>query len=153
MNTTMIDLELAIVHHVLVFALVALIAVEFVLFRPDIDAASIRTLARIDAATGVTAGLVIAVGIARVILGAKGPDFYLSNPWFWAKMATFLVIALISIVPTLALLRWRRASKAEPNFVPPAAAHRHARAHIALELALIPVLLICAAAMARYGGF
>jgi uncharacterized membrane protein len=48
------------------------------------------------------------------------------------------------------LLRWQPASSGEPNFV--ADAHRHARAHIALELALIPVVLVCAAAMARYGS-
>ncbi|HYC13441.1 MAG TPA: DUF2214 family protein [Stellaceae bacterium] len=149
----MVDLQLAIAHHVLVFALVALLAAEFALFRPDLDAAAIRALARIDAVYGAVAGLVIAVGILRVLYGAKGPEFYLGNPWFWAKMATFLAIALISIVPTISLLRWRRASKSEPGFVPPAAAHRHARAHIALELALVPVVLICAAAMARYGGF
>ena len=149
----MVDLQLAIAHHVLVFALVALLAAEFALFRPDLDAAAIRALARIDAVYGAVAGLVIAVGILRVLYGAKGPEFYLGNPWFWAKMATLLAIALISIAPTMALLRWRRASKSEPSFVPPTAAHRHARAHIALELALVPVLLICAAAMARYGGF
>jgi len=149
----MIDLQLAIAHHVLVVALVALIAVEFVLFRPELDASAIKSLARIDAAYGTVAGLVIAIGVLRVTYGAKGPDFYLGNPWFWAKMAAFLAIGLISIVPTMALLRWRSASKAEPGFVPPAAAHRHARAHIALELALVPVILICAAAMSRYGGF
>ncbi|HTS93054.1 MAG TPA: DUF2214 family protein [Stellaceae bacterium] len=149
----MIDLQLAIAHHVLVFALVAFIAVEFVLFQPELDAAAIRALARIDSAYGAVAGLVIVVGVLRVIYGGKGSNFYLGNPWFWAKMATIFAIALISIVPSLALLRWRRASKADPGFVPPAAAHRHARAHIALELALVPVILICAAAMARYGGF
>ena len=148
----MIDLELAIAHHVLVFSLVALIAVDFVLFRPGLDAAGVKVLARIDAGNGTLAGLVIVIGIARVFLGAKGPDFYLSNPWFWAKMGTFLLIAVLSIVPTVVLLRWRRAAKNDPRFVPPADAHRHARAHIALEMALIPVLLICAAAMARYGS-
>jgi len=148
----MIDLQLAIVHHVLVFTLVALIAVEFVLFRPHLDAAAIRVLSRIDAGYGAVAGLVIAIGVLRVIYGAKGPDFYLGNPWFWGKMAALLAIGLVSIVPTVALLRWRRASKTEPSFVPPADAHRRARGHIALELALVPVVLICAAAMARYGS-
>ncbi|HVM80643.1 MAG TPA: hypothetical protein VMU06_16610 [Stellaceae bacterium] len=55
-------------------------------------------------------------------------------------------------LPTITLLRWQPESSGEPNFAPLGDVHRHARAHIALELAMIPVVLVCAAAMARYGS-
>ena len=107
------DLILAVLHHLVIVTLIVLLAVEFALLRPGLSSSDLRRLANVDAAYGAIAGLVIVVGICRVIWGAKGPDFYLSNPWFWAKMASFAAIGLLSIPPTLALLKWRKAMKHE----------------------------------------
>jgi putative membrane protein len=51
------------------------------------------------------------------------------------------------------LLAWRRAGKADPTFTPDADRVRRVRFFIAAQLALLPIVLICAAAMARYGAF
>ena len=59
----------------------------------------------------------------------------------------------LSVMPTIAFVKWRRAAKTNPAFTPEETALARIRAYIAAELALVPVILICAAAMARYGGF
>lgn len=105
------DLIPAILHHLAIVTLIVLLAVEFALLRPGLSADDVRRLANVDTAYGGAAGLVIVIDICRVIWGAKGADFYLSNPWFWAKMTSFAVIGLLSIPPTLALFRWRRTSR------------------------------------------
>lgn len=114
------DLILAILHHLAIVTLIVLLAFEFALLRPGLSTTDLRRLANVDAAYGAVAGLVVVIGVCRVIWGAKGPDFYLANPWFWAKMASFAAIGLLSLPPTLALLKWRKAMKQDLSF--PAAA-------------------------------
>jgi len=68
----MTDLILAIVHHVLVFGLVVTLAIEKALVRPAMTAADARKVAGVDAGYGITAGLVVVIGVCRVMFGAKG---------------------------------------------------------------------------------
>jgi putative membrane protein len=88
-----------------------------------------------------------------VIWGIKGAGFYLSNPWFWAKMASFALIGLLSIPPTLALLKWRKAAKQDAAFLPSSGDVARLRVFLGAEVALLGLVVIFAAAMARYGGF
>ena len=115
------DLFLAILHHLAIVSLIAMLAFESALLRPGITALNLGRVTRVDAGYGMTAGLVIVIGVCRVIWGIKGADFYLSNPWFWAKMASFVLIGLFSIPPTMKLLSWRRALKQDLSFLPPSA--------------------------------
>ena len=144
----MLDLILAILHHIAVFGLVAALAMEgFALRAPAIDPAR---LVRLDAMFGATAVLVVVIGVSRVIWGGKGWAFYEANPFFWAKMGLFAAIGLISILPTLAFFRWRKAAAGDPTFAPPADAVKQARLWVGLEALLLVPLLACAAAMARH---
>jgi len=98
----------------------------------------------------MTSGLVLLVGIARVVWGGKGWAFYEANPYFWAKMATFAAIGLISIAPTRAILRWRKALRTDSRFAPPATEIRRARIAFGMMALLVVPLVGFAAAMARY---
>lgn len=144
----MTDLILAIIHHLLVFGLVAMLAVERVLAgAPVVD---IPRLARLDGGYGGTATLIVLVGIGRVIWGGKGWAFYQANPFFWAKMAAFVLIGLISIGPTMAILRWAKAARAEIGFQPSTPDRKRVIAALNLQALLLIILLACAAAMARW---
>ncbi len=138
----MLDLTLAVLHHLLVFGLVMMLAMELALLRTSLP--DVRRLAGLDAGYGATALLVIVVGVCRVVWGGKGWAFYQANPFFWAKIGTFALIGLISVVPTLRILRWRRAGVADP------ARLESTRALVRLELLLVLPLVAFAAAMARW---
>src|SRR6201989_1845334 len=103
----MTDLILAIAHHLCVFTLAGLLIAEVALLRPGLAGERIKQIAAIDAAYGAMAGLIIVVGILRVIFGDKGAEYYIHNWAFWLKMAAFLLVGLLSVPPTLALLGWR----------------------------------------------
>lgn len=118
LGSMLTDLILAVLHHLAIVTLIVLLAFEFALLRPGITGDNLRRLTNVDAVYGACAGLVVVIGVSRVIWGAKGADFYLSNPWFWAKMASLVCIALLSIPPTLALLKWRKASRQNSAFQP-----------------------------------
>ena len=144
------DLILAILHHILVFGLVTLVVAEGVLLRGDLSAPVLQRLARMDRSYGMTAILIIIVGVIRVIFGAKGYAYYVGNPWFWAKMASFAAVGLLSIPPTLRFARWSRAARSDPSFSPPPADARAALFYIRAESVFIVLILVFAATMARF---
>jgi putative membrane protein len=145
----MLDLVLAVAHHILIFSLFGVLFAELLLVRPGLDAAAIRRIAAIDLWYGVTAGLIIVIGFSRAIFAAKGWLYYSHNLFFWAKIGTFAVIGILSAWPTIRYLRWRRAGT-----VPDAGDIARVRWFLLAQVALFPLLLIFAAAMARgFGEF
>ena len=90
--------------------------------------------------------------IARVVYGVKGPDFYLHNPWFHAKMSAFVLTGLLSILPTVRFLRWRKALATNPHYLPDATEVARLRGIVRFELILLAAIFVLAAGMARHGG-
>lgn len=145
----MLDLILAVAHHLLIFGLFGILFAEFLLVRPGLDQARLRRVARIDAWYGILAALILAVGFSRAVFAAKGWDYYAHNFFFWAKIGTFALIGLLSAWPTVQFLRWRRA-----GFLPGETQIDAVRRLLWAQLLLFPFLLVFAAAMARgYGAF
>ena len=145
----MLDLALAIAHHILIFGIFGVLFVEFMVVRPGLSNAAASRIATMDAWYGALAGAVIVIGFCRAIFAAKGWDYYSHNGFFWAKIADFALIGLLSVPPTIAFIRWRKSEVA-----PDDAAIRLARRYIHIEVALFVLLPIFAAAMARgYGEF
>ena len=148
----MADALAASLHYLAIFVLFALLTAEHMLFKPDLDAATARRLMRIDIAYGITAGLVLFTGLARVLWFAKGTDYYLHNYLFHAKVSLFVVIGLLSIVPTLTFFGWRNEVLAgqAPNLSPAKA--RRTIMVIRLELLLLAAMPVLASLMARGYG-
>jgi len=147
------DLILASLHHLLLFGFIAMLVTESVLLRGKLDSAALKRLAGVDAGYGMTATLLLVVGILRLLYGAKGWNYYLHNPWFHAKITIFILAALLSAWPTIRFLRWRKALKADPAFLPPAGEAATLARIVRFELLMVAVIFVCAAAMARYGMF
>jgi putative membrane protein len=145
----LVDLLLAILHHLLVFVLFAILAVELVWLKRDLDAAALTRIARLDMVYGIVAGLIVVVGVSRVFFGIKGYEYYVVSPSFWAKMVAFAAVGLLSIPPTRRILAWRRRAAGEPGFVPPAAEIAAARRFLHVEATIFLLIPVFAAAMAR----
>jgi len=151
MDTT--DLLLAIAHHLLVFSLAGIIGAEFVLVRGDLPAATLRRLAGIDRHYGIIAGLIVIVGVCRVFFGLKGWEFYVHNWVFWAKMAAFVAVGLLSIVPTMRFISWNRQARVNPSYSVPAAELASVKAYVRAEGVIFLLIPVFAAAMARGYGY
>lgn len=145
----MLDLILAVAHHLAVFVIVGLLFAELVLVRPGLPTSLLRRIAGLDGAYGAAALAVIVVGVARVVFGDKGWDYYALSHAFWAKMGLFVLVGLLSIIPTLGYLRWRRAAAADGSFLVPDHEVARARRYIHIQLAILFLIPIAAAAMAR----
>jgi putative membrane protein len=145
----MLDLSLAVAHHLLIFGIFGVLFAEFWSLRPGLSGATLARIASIDLWYGVFAIAVVVVGFCRAIFAAKGWAYYSHNAFFWAKIAAFAAVGILSAPPTIAFIRWRK-SGALPSDMD----IRRVRRYLHAELALFALLPVFAAAMARgYGEF
>jgi putative membrane protein len=139
----------AFVHHLAAFALVAALTLQFALIREELTFRSARRLQVADAIVGVSALIVLVVGFLRVFYFEKGSAYYFHNGAFIAKISLFVLVALLSIYPTVTFLSWRPAMKEGRLPAVDLAKVRRVRAVIHWELAGAVLIILCAALMAR----
>jgi putative membrane protein len=143
------DAILAYLHFAAILALVWFLAKEWTLLRagaPNIDT---ERLASADMGFGLTALAVLVTGGLRAVYGAKGWPFYAHNPAFHVKITLFVIVGLVSIAPTIAFLRWRKARRADPGYAVAEAEWKRARRLVMVELHLIALIPLAAVIMSR----
>ena len=140
---------MAFLHHFFAFTLVACVVYEFIAYRQGLTIEEARRIQRADLMYGISAGLLLVVGILRVIYFEKGWAFYSQSPFFWVKMNTFLITGLLSIDPTIRYLRWNKTLK--ENKAPEISDGEFKRTRLILWLEVIglAIILLSAAFMAR----
>jgi putative membrane protein len=142
----------AFLHHIAAFTLFAALVLELVLVREPPTLATARRLQVADMVFGIAAGVVLIVGLLRVFHFEKGATYYFHTWTFVTKLSLFIVVGLISIVPTLEFLSWRKAVKQGQAPTVSADKLRRLRAIIHLELVGIVVIILMAALMAKGVG-
>ena len=141
----------AFLHHVCAFTLVSAIAIEFALIRQELTLSSARRLQVTDMVLGIAAGALLVIGLLRVFFFEKGSEYYFHSHAFMTKFSVFIVIGLLSIIPTMEFLSWRGAVKAGQVPTISAKKRRLVTAAIHGELFAIVIILLSAAIMARGG--
>ncbi|MRT00984.1 DUF2214 family protein [Ralstonia pickettii] len=144
-----LDALLAYLHYISIFTLIVFLTAEAVVLRPDMTPEIRKRLGRYDAVYGVAAVAVVVTGVLRVIYGAKGYAFYVHNPVFHIKIGLFILVGLLSIVPTLNILRWNKQGKTLPDFVPTPSEIAKTRRWVMIESHLIIFIPLAAVLMAR----
>ena len=141
----------AFLHHLAAFTLVAALAVEFTLIRQELTLASARRLQIADMVLGIAAGLLLIVGICRVFFFEKGSEYYLHSTAFIAKFSIFILVGILSVIPTSEFLSWNKPLR--DGQVPELSANqlRLITSIIHGELLAIVVIVLCATIMARGG--
>ncbi len=147
-----LDMLLAYLHFIAIIATVSTVAIEAVLCRRGLDGTWVARLGRIDLLYLIMAALALTTGLLRLFLGIKGWQFYVYNPVFWVKIGLFVVVGLISIIPTMRFIRWGRTLRTEGGVV--AATEINATLPIIyLELLLLAAIPLAATLMARGFGY
>jgi putative membrane protein len=141
----------AFLHHLAAFTLVSAVAVEFTLIRQELTLGSARRLLIADAVLGISATLLLVVGLLRVFYFEKGAAYYFSSHAFLTKLSVFIAVAVLSAVPTVEFLSWRSAIKAGQAPQPSTKKIRIIRSVLHGELIGVVIILLCAAIMARGG--
>ncbi len=141
----------AFLHHLCAFTLVGAIAIEFTLVRQELSLSSARRLLATDLVLGIAAGLLLVIGLLRVFFFEKGAAYYWHSHAFLAKFSLFVIVGLLSIIPTREFLSWRGAMRAGQAPVMEIARRKRVTMVIHIELAAVVIIVLCAAIMARGG--
>jgi len=142
----------AFLHHLAAFAIVSALVLELVLLRGPLTAWSAKRIMVADAIYGASAGVLLAVGLARVFFFEKGFGYYINSIPFLVKFGLFVALGIASIYPTLRFLSWRGALKQGrvPDIADPEL--RRLRKIVHFELFAVVLIILCAALMARGVG-
>ena len=142
----------AFLHHIAAFTLFAALVVELILIGEVLTVGTARRLQVADMVFGISAGGLIVVGLLRVFYFEKGAYYYFHTWTFIAKLTLFLIIGLVSIVPTREFLSWRKAVKQgqAPSVSPDKM--RALRSIMHWELVGVVAIILMAALMAKGVG-
>jgi putative membrane protein len=139
----------AYLHFFSIMLLSGLLVTQFALCSRDLQPPHVQTLARVDMFYLAAAVLAFATGLARLFVAERDASFYFMNPVFYIKVALFLAMVLISVMPTLQFIRWNRALKTGEGRVLRGVDIETARRYIALEILLLACIPLVAVLMAR----
>ena len=139
----------AFLHFAAAFTVFAALVLEHSLIMDPLTLRSARKLQVADIIFGVSAGVVLVIGWSRVYLFEKGVSYYTHNAAFLAKMGCFILVGLISIIPTMEFIAWRPAIRQGmcPSLTEKKL--RRLKLCIRLELLLILAMIFCATLMAK----
>ena len=144
-----LDAALAYLHFIAVFVLFAFLTVQAVLLRAPLEERTVRLLGQMDLWYAGSAAAVLLTGFLRAGLGAKGGDFYFSGWPIYVKIGMFLAVGLVSIYPTLAFIRWRRAYDHDKAWSVPAPEQARMRRLVMIEVHLAALIPVVAVIMSR----
>ena len=93
--------------------------------------------------------MLLVVRLLRVFYFEKGAYYYFHTWTFIAKLSLFVIVGLLSIIPTREFLRWRTSVKA--GQVPTVAAEKmkSVRSIIHYEMVGVALIILMAALMAK----
>ena len=131
------DILVRYLHLLGVVILFGTLIIENMAIARKISREDVRNLARIDGIYGASAVVVLICGLYMLLAGAKPTEFYTPNPVFHIKMTLFVLVALLSIYPTVFFVRHRR-TEADSLDVP-VAVIRLVRVEL-IVLVFIPVM-------------
>jgi putative membrane protein len=149
MTGTAVAALFAFLHHLAAFGVVGALAVQLVFLKGELTLENARRLQAADKWLGMSAGILLAVGLARVFHFEKGASYYFQTWTFIAKLGLFALVALLSVFPTLEFLSWRGQVKQGRAPRPAEGKLRRIRAIVHGELAGIVLILLFAALMAK----
>lgn len=110
---TWINAIIAYFHYLSFMISFTALGVEFFNFKKEMSLTEAKRVAFADIVYGISATIILITGILRVMYFGKGSDYYLNNPFFWTKVAIFIVVALLSIYPTITFISWFKSFREE----------------------------------------
>jgi putative membrane protein len=142
----------AFIHFAAVFGIFATVFYELLTMSRAPNLADAQRIQLSDRWYGISAGVVLVVGLLRVYYFEKGAAFYGANLFFHAKMTLFIIVGLLSIYPTMRFIKWRAQTR---QGQPPAVSEQEYKRIVLIlrtELALLLGMALCASLMARGVG-
>ncbi|MEQ8706065.1 MAG: DUF2214 family protein [Phaeodactylibacter sp.] len=134
-------------HFMSILTMVCAIVGEAWLIRPRLQRRVVQQLFVLDSVYGLSALAIVGIGLLLWFGVGKPADYYSKNWIFHLKLGLFTGMAILSVWPTIFFFRHRKGAAEDWIDVP-----RRIRLMLRLELALLLLIPLCAALMARGFG-
>ncbi len=136
-------------HFLSILVMFSSVVSEHLLLKPRMTRSEIQRLSVLDAVYGISALIIVGIGLTLWFGVGKPAEFYTKNWIFHLKVGLFIIVAILSIYPTVFFLRNRKGNNpAELVDVP-----KNIVWLIRLELLLLAFIPLCAALMAKGIGY
>ena len=140
---------LAALHLVAILTFVVFLSSQAALCRMEwMNAAVVERLVRLDVIYGAADLVMIGSGLARLLWGIKGMSWYVSQPLFHIKITIVVVMAILSIWPSIMFRRWRRNLQAS-GALPDELEVKKVRRLVMIQSHVLPVVAVIAVFWAR----
>lgn len=140
----------AALHFIAAFGIAATLFFEWFTFSRTPTLTEAKRIALADRWYGIFALVLLVAGFARAAHFEKGWSFYAHSPFFHVKLTLFVLVGLLSIYPTVRFIRWAPALKA--GRAPEIGEREYTRVSrlLALQMALL-VLIVASASLMAHG--
>jgi len=136
-------------HFIAIFGVVSTVVVQHLLIEDKMSRKAIKRLSRIDAIYGISAILVVLAGLTLWFWVGKPSELYTRNWIFHTKLTLFIIVGLLSIIPTVFISKNAKGDPDEIVELP-----RKIIMAIRLELTILFIMPLLAVLMAYgKGGF
>lgn len=134
-------------HYLAIFGVVSSVVAELFLMKDVLSRMEISRLARIDALFGISALIALIAGLTLWFWVGKPSEFYTRNWIFHTKVLIFVIVGVLSIIPTIFFLKNRKGDPREALKVP-----GHLVIMLRVELVLLLLIPLLAVLMAQGRG-
>ena len=131
-------------HFIGIFTWVSALVAQWLLLQPEMRRSEIQRLARIDLVYGLSAVLVVGMGLTLWFGVGKPAEYYNSNGLFHLKVSLAVVVGLLSIYPTVFYAKERKGDDPDQRIAVPPKIKRF----VVLELILMAIIPLLATLMA-----
>ncbi len=139
-----LELLIRYLHFVGIIAIAGSLISEHMVISTSLKRKEIKKLAAIDAVYGLAAIIMVATGLTMWFGVGKGATFYTSNGFLHIKLTLFVIIAILSIFPTIFFLKNRKGDPEDIIEVP-----KKYIMYIRIEILLLILIPIFAVLIAR----
>ncbi len=136
-------------HFITLFALFGALVSEHLLLKDQMTPREIRRLSIIDAIYGLAALVTIGAGLMLWLGVGNIAEFYTKNGIFHLKLGLVILLAILSIAPTLFFLKNRKSNHPDQLITVP----KYVKMLIRMELLLLLIIPLCAVLMAKGQGY
>jgi putative membrane protein len=131
-------------HYLGIFGIVSSLVTQHLLLRAQLYRHEIQRLARIDGVYGISVVLVLGAGLLMWFWVGKPMAYYNQNWIFHTKVFLFLIIGLLSLIPSVYFIRNKKGAGDELIRIP-----QHLKMIVRIELFLLLLLPLLAVLMAQ----
>ena len=137
------------VHLVFIIVVISCITIELITLKPTMSYKTVNWLSKVDGFYGFAAIIVVTTGILNWLQFGKGAAYYNNNSLFILKFSLFVLVGLLSIYPTVMILRLKKRNKHEQPEAIEMSGYATVRKVIILELIIMLFIPLLAELMAN----